>query len=182
MKKIITNPTYIVLDISDPICSQIAELRKKFDPIVAKLPVEITVIGSSGIGTITEGQKQEEIFAILENISKSIKEFSTSFKKISQFPNTDIFYLEPDNKENFEAIQQAIISTKIKFNPNPFAYTPHCTIRSVGAIKKEDAVKIIKSPFPKDIFTLNKLSVYELINTTCNLLFQTNLKMIKKIK
>lgn len=167
------NPTYIVLDIPSPIHDEISELRTRFDPVLSNFPVEITLIGSSGIGTLVKGQDQTKVFNTIDNLATTITPFCTSFKKVARFPKTDIFYLSPDNPEKFTEIQKKITSTKIEFNDSPFSYTPHCTIRSVGEVSGADEKALFTLKVPTEEFTLNTLSIYEVTEKKCNLLHST---------
>src|SRR6266446_10415943 len=48
-------PAYVVLDIPEPIRSAVYELRRRLRYRAAKLPVEITVARSSGVGSNSAG-------------------------------------------------------------------------------------------------------------------------------
>jgi len=59
-------PTYVVLEIPSPVAEGIRAWRERFDPIVATFPVEITVIGSSGVGPLARDQDPAAVFATLD--------------------------------------------------------------------------------------------------------------------
>jgi hypothetical protein len=57
--------TYIVLDIpSTTWVQEVISLREKYNPERANLPVEITIIGSSGIGVFDEEQDEDEAIIV----------------------------------------------------------------------------------------------------------------------
>lgn len=144
-------------------------MRDRFDPVLAELPVEITVVGSSGIGTLAKDQDETEVFRIVDRLAKRIPQFLTSFKRVARFPQTDVFYLAPDHPEKFFDIQKAITATDIRFDESPFPYTPHCTIRQVGKVSDEDGQALLSLEPPKQEFSLDVLSVYELVGVDCSL-------------
>ncbi|MGM0508449.1 MAG: hypothetical protein ACQERZ_04720 [Fusobacteriota bacterium] len=43
---------YLILNLPKKVGLQIENIRKKYDKVTSKLPVKITVIGSSGVGPI----------------------------------------------------------------------------------------------------------------------------------
>jgi hypothetical protein len=59
------HPTFIVLEVPPPVADVIRRWRERFDPVVATFPVEITLTGSSGVGTLASDQDREEVFSIL---------------------------------------------------------------------------------------------------------------------
>ena len=55
-------PTYITLDLPDSISEKIKKIRERYGKIIAQLPVEITLTGSSGIGVIERDQDRNLVF------------------------------------------------------------------------------------------------------------------------
>ena len=170
------HPTFIVLEVPPPVADIIQQWRESFDPVVATFPVEITVIGSSGVGTLASNQDRTEVFDILSELAQILTPFTTNFTGIARFPNTDIFYLAPLHPEKFVKVQRAITATGLRFDASPFPYTPHCTIRSIGKASAEDEKALLALQPPPQPFVLDTLAVYELVNNRiCNLLFRTKL-------
>jgi len=56
--------TYIVLDIPSPFAEQVQEIRKRYDPRMATLPIEITVLGHQVSAHSSKSQDSETAFAI----------------------------------------------------------------------------------------------------------------------
>jgi len=167
---------FIVLDVPPPVAHTIQAWRDRFDPVVATFPVEITVIGSSGIGTIANDQDQASVFATLERLAKKLVPFKTAFTSIARFPNTNIFYGVPAHPEHFALIQNTIVGSGIKFNESPYPYTPHCTIRSISPMAEGDEQALLSLEPPRQEFLLEVLAVYELADDLkCTLLHRTQL-------
>jgi 2'-5' RNA ligase len=153
-------PTYIVLDIPEPVSEIIRNIRKRHDSERAILPVEITVAGSSGIGTIAGGQDEAEVFRMIDETAKKFGPFTASFQRIKKFPRTDIFYFEISEPEKIMAIHQALAVSGVKFNESPFPFTPHCTLKLVGEVTKREAHELISVVPPQNEFLIDMLSVY----------------------
>lgn len=154
---------YIVAELSKSISDEVYQLRKKYDPVTAKLPVEITLAGSSGVEPIVEAPQIKTAAKVLEQASNEVLPFKCKFSKITRFANTDIFYLELENRLPFEKLHNLFKKSEIKFTSNPFEYTPHCTIRAVGPISETDERNIWTELVPVETLLISTLSLYELI-------------------
>lgn len=49
--------TYVVLDIPEPVSSKVMALHMQYEKQRTLIPVEITIIGSSGVGILKNDQK-----------------------------------------------------------------------------------------------------------------------------
>jgi 2'-5' RNA ligase len=165
---------YIVAEIPEPVRSQIQILRDSLNSPAPKLPVEITLAGSSGVGPIPVGTDLSLVQRHLERILSDISPFRTRFSAIRAFPNTSIFYLEPFDRSSFDRIHQKLRLSGIPFSEIPWPYHPHCTIRGGGSLEAETAAELLARPFPTEEFQINTVSVYQLndISADCKLLFQ----------
>ncbi len=172
---------YIVAELPKSISDKVYQLRKTYDPVTAKLPVEITLAGSSGVGPIIEAKQIKIATRVLEEVAKKITPFECKFSKMARFPNTDIFYLELENRIPFESLHNQFKKSEIKFASNPFEYTPHCTIRAVGPISEADERNIWTEIVPMEPFLISTLSLYELVTdnnnkfVSCDLMHSINL-------
>ena len=162
----------IVLEIPSPVSKKIMYLKKKYDPFQEKMPVEITVFGSSGVGVIKPGQKKSFVFSKIENALADTKAFTTSFSKIENFPNTCVYYLKPQNRTPYDNIHTKLVSTKILRESSPFPYNPHCSISVLEKLSEKQREEISKENFPFEEFRINTVSVFE---------FQLNPFICKKI-
>ena len=125
----IKKPTYLIAELSGDIASLVYGLRQKFNPDRVKWPVDITIVGSSGVGTFKEGQSLEKI---VNTINPIIGKFSSShirFTEVGCFPGTGIYYLAPE-REALDILHQNLTRTDIEFNDNAWPFNPHCTLRA----------------------------------------------------
>jgi len=165
-----TTPSYIVLDLPSAVGAEVISLRSRFDAYAATLPPEITVAGSSGIGTIAEGQSSDRVFKILEHIAQKHLPFVTSFLSIERFAGTYIFWLKPHDRKPFDALQRSLLEAGIKFLSHPFPFNPHCTISMNDQLTQAQINTLLNTPIPKQEFLLSKLSVYQLMEGRASLL------------
>ena len=148
----INHRSYIVAEIPDPVRSQIQALRDSLNTLTARLPIEITLAGSSGVGPIPIGTDLSLIERHLDRTLSSISPFCTRFSAIRTFPNTSIFYLEPFDRSPFDHIHQELRGSGIPFSEIRWPYNPHCTLRGGAPLSVEAASELLRRSFPKEEF------------------------------
>src|SRR5580658_7147919 len=99
--------SFIVVEIPEPVCSGVQSLRDSLGTRVAKLPVEITIAGSSGVGPIPRSADASLVEPNLVRVLSQFRAFSTNFSAIRCFPNTSTYYLEPVDRSPFDQLHQA---------------------------------------------------------------------------
>ncbi len=170
-------PAYIVLEIPSPVREVIQSIRDSLGTAAARLPIEITVAGSSGVGPIPAGTDKRETEAHLKSALKGLKSFQTRFQEVRRFPNTNIFYLKPQERRLFDRIHEALKVSGIPFGSNPWPYNPHCTLRGGPMNERASAEEILSLPVPRENFVIDTLSIYEFdpLSVTCRLSFQSRI-------
>ncbi len=169
-------PTYIVLDIPEPAASKVRDFRRSFDAERASMPVEATLTGSSGVGCISQGQGSEEVFKAVDAVAARFKPFEAAFKGIERFSGTDIFYLTFKNPEPFRRLHKAFAGSGIKFDPCPFPYKPHCTLKLRKEPEPGELFELFFLKAPPEPFTIDTVSVYALPDpNSCELLHRVRL-------
>jgi 2'-5' RNA ligase len=153
-------PTYIVLKIPEPLSSVIKNIRSRFDADRGTLPVEITIAGSSGLGTICPGQDTDKVFKEIDEIAARFNPFRTSFGKVKKFPGTDIFFFELSNRNAFNKIHRAFACSGIKFVRNDFPFVPHCTLKLLGKATEKEIKELLTVIPPRQKFVIDILAVY----------------------
>jgi 2'-5' RNA ligase len=173
----IEHSSYIVAEIPEPVRSQVQAIRDSLHTLTAKLPVEITLAGSSGVGPIPVGTDLSLIKRHLDRTLSDISPFRARFSAIRTFPNTSIFYLEPFDRSPFDHLHQELRISGIPFSEIRWPYNPHCTLRGGEPLDAEAASELLARSFPKEEFQINTVSVYHLndISLDCKLLFQRTL-------
>ena len=174
--------TYICLDVPMPVAQQIMDIRvRSHDTFRASLPVEITLAGSSGTGVFDVMQDEKMAFALLNAIAAETEPLQVTFGKVLRFPSTDIFVLTLTDERPFRVLHERLASSGIRFQPSPFPYTPHCTLRSRSPISEEE-VAVLLSLRISQSFLLDTLSVYMLDTLPMTLLHRVKLTSKAKKK
>jgi 2'-5' RNA ligase len=173
----IAHRSYVVAEIPEPVRSQVQAIRDSLNTLTAKLPVEITLAGSSGVGPIPAGADLSLIKRRLDRALANISPFRTRFSAIRPFPNTSIFFLEPFDRSPFDRVHQELRVSGIPFSGIQWPYRPHCTLRGGPPLSAEAASELLGRPFPSEEFWINTVSVYHLddIAMDYQLLFQRTL-------
>ena len=176
-------PAGIVVEIPEPIRSRIQSIRESLGTITAKLPVEITVAGSSGLGYIPPGTDLSNINGEIDRIASEIFPFEASFSEIRSFPNSFVFYLAPSDRNPFDSLHRALSVSGIPFSESPFPFTPHCTLRDGKTLTQDEMDGILSILFPRESFFIDSISAYDLPIydpnkgiCECNLLYHRSLR------
>ncbi len=175
--------SYIVLDVPSPFAERVLSIRQHYGSWRIALPVEITIVGSSGIGVLRyEENEVDEVFKMINDVAEQVSPIVTHFTSVARFPNTSIFNYAQQNPEPFVQLQDAIISTGLKFDTSPFSFTPHCTIADFTNPTEELVQEVMSLPVPQANIVLDTLSVYALDDRVlsgnqegCRLLHRTKL-------
>ncbi|OGV49463.1 MAG: hypothetical protein A2X49_00770 [Lentisphaerae bacterium GWF2_52_8] len=169
------NPTYIVLGVPKPCAERLRKLRKIHDPARAKMDVEITIAGSSGVGTVSAGQDIEIACRLLREVSRQIKPFRASFGPPGRFPGTGIFYFSLLEHDKFLAAHKLVANCGLLFNPTPYPFLPHCTVKLAAQVSAEEEFDLLSLKPPCGSFVVDSLSMYSLSGTKQKMLFHSRL-------
>jgi 2'-5' RNA ligase len=173
----IKHRSYIVAEIPEPVRSQVQALRDSLDTLTARLPVEITLAGSSGVGPISAGADLSLIKRHLDQTLSDVSPFRARFSAIRTFPNTSIFYLELCDRSPFDHLHQKLRISGIPFSEIQWPYNPHCTLRGGTPLSEDAAFELASHSFPQEEFLINTVSIYQLAEVAldCQLLCQRTL-------
>ena len=116
-------PAYVVPDIPEPIRSAVYELKRRLRYRAAKLPLEITVARSSGVGPIPPGYSIQALVQELECLLASHRAFDSRFSGVESFPNTSNYYLAPKDRTPFDRMNQSLSRSTIGFSSSRWPYT-----------------------------------------------------------
>jgi 2'-5' RNA ligase len=170
--------TYIVLDMPPAQWTRrVTALRKRYDPGRTNMPVEITIIGSSGVGALENEQDANNTFNIIDELASRTDPITFRFAKIARFPGANLFYYEPADPAPFVILQEAIIATGLRFKPSPYPFTPHCTIVDLHEDRSERSKnELINLLIPSESITVDELRLYSLNGVECDLLYKTKMR------
>jgi 2'-5' RNA ligase len=169
--------SFIVAEIPEPVRSEVQAMRDSLKTLTARLPVEITLAGSSGVGPIPPSVDLSLIQRHLDRILAKISPFRARFSAIRTFPNTAIFYLEPFDRSPFDDLHKKLRNSGIPFMENRWPYNPHCTLRGGQPLSPAAASELASRSFPQEEFSINTISVYQVNvrSLDCKLVYQRTL-------
>jgi len=155
---LVDHPTYLISELAGDVVALVKEMRQRFNPN-HDWPVDITIAGSSGIGTIKEGQDIDKVIKAFQSIIDLHGFTDVTFTSVSRFPNTGIYYLAPE-RDNFDALHKAIAGSDIQFNDNQWPYNPHCTLRA-GTEPTDECDLLFKSMSTPSNSIIECFSLYQ---------------------
>lgn len=121
--------TYVVLDLGGPAAAAVAAVRARFGyGGAAALPVECTVLGSSGAGPLDPDQDATEAYARLEEVATTTPAFEARFSSPLRFPGTDVFVLTVADDAPLRDLHERLARDGPRCLPSPFPFTPHVTL------------------------------------------------------
>lgn len=171
-----SRPTYIVLDAPPALAEYVTELRARFQPVMAGLPVEITLAGSSGVGCLAADTDAGLLFTRLEALAAQTAPLALRFRHITTFPGSPVHYLSPEPAQGLHALHRQLLSQAgLRFGDSPFPFSPHLTIAWIeqGLPAKSEELLAIRPPSGRFVFA--ELAVYSQHRTDTRLHFRTAL-------
>lgn len=154
--------TYVVLDLAGPGACEVRRIRQRHGyDFYGALPVEITVAGSSGLGSPAPDQDARAVFLALEAVAAETPVIMARFGPVLRFPDSDIFVLTMEDPDPFIDLHERISRSGVRFMPSPFPFTPHCTLRGqvVGAASSQETEDLMGISISKE-FRCEMLSTY----------------------
>jgi 2'-5' RNA ligase len=158
---IVTKPTFIVAELPEAIAGWVKSVRQELEPGMAHMPAEITLAGSSGVGPLKLGQRLEEIEQTLSELLERCLPFEARFLRVGNFPNTEIFFLEPA-RELFDELHSLIANSALEFEASPFPFNPHCSLKGFTLLQPGDRERLEQLAIPLEPFLIRSVSVYEI--------------------
>ena len=157
----LTFDTYVVLDIEpDDWVGEVMALRRRHDLLRAEYPVEITLVGSSGVGCVAPENGVQRAIDVISALVAETPPFEVRFADVRRFPETNIYWLAPE-PEPLIALHRQIAGSGLTFRSVPFAFTPHCTLVDLGAEPDAAAQADVQGfPVPTSPVRFRTASVY----------------------
>jgi 2'-5' RNA ligase len=153
--------TFIVLEFAEPFASHVVELRRSCgDAFRASLPAEITVAGSSGLGSPVAGQALDHVEDEMSRLAARIAPIHGEFGPMLRFPGTDLFVFTVNDETPFRSLHRQFATSGLAFESSPFPFKPHCTI-SGNRVTADEARRRLELTLPGR-FLLPTLALYGL--------------------
>lgn len=103
--------------------------QQKFDPKLARLtPPHVTLVGSSGVGSIPTDTPVARIREALAPIAASTAPMALPFGLPHRFMQTNIVSLPLDPNGPLRTLHERIATSGLPFKRARFQFSPHCTL------------------------------------------------------
>ncbi|MDB4908063.1 MAG: hypothetical protein JWO05_2847 [Gemmatimonadetes bacterium] len=171
-----TRPTYVVVDMPGAVGTFVRGMRERFSPRLAPLPVEITLVGSSGVGVFAPDTVPGEALAAVERLAELTAPLPVSFDAMTTFEGSGVFYYPPTDPAPWRHLHQVLAHSGLRYLPTPFSFTPHLTaVRLAPSQLENSTAEVLALPSPPS-GVADTLSVYSLAGYDCTLLYRTLLR------
>lgn len=153
----------VVMELPSPVKDHVQRFRDLFDPVLANnIPAEITIAGSSGVGSIAPGQDGRKILKALAAVAQKWEPFSAELGPVRQFPNSTVYAFSVIREEPFYQFHHALLKTGIRFSPSEYPFFPHCSLHIWGELSQELQQRIMECSV-KGAFLIDSFALYQLV-------------------
>lgn len=136
-------------------------LRAAYDRVRLRFPIEITVVGSSGLGWFSLPAAREALAHKVREVARTFSPFTFRFGGLKRFPSSNVYYLEPLDGKPFHAFQERLAATDLRFEVTPYRYVPHCTIADLSGDAAPTAHEdLMRCPVPDHDIYVTSVSFY----------------------
>lgn len=136
-------------------------LRAIYDRVRLGFPIEITVVGSSGLGWFSPSIEHETLVCKVREAARGFAPFRLRFGTVNCFPGSNVYYLQPVDEIPFRTFQARIAASGLSFEPIPYDYVPHCTIAEVPETRGTNArEELMQCPVPDHEIQITSVSFY----------------------
>jgi hypothetical protein len=154
--------TGLVFDLPHaPWMGDVMRLRAAYDLVRLRFPIEITVVGSSGLGWFSLPVAREALVHKVREVARTFSPFTFRFGSLKRFPSSNVYYLQPLDDKPFHAFQATLAATNLSFEPTPYRYVPHCTVAEVsGDVATTAHEQLMQCPVPDHDIHVTSVSFY----------------------
>lgn len=156
----LVHPTYICLDVPEPHASRVHAVRQRHCERLHSFPVELTIAGSSGMGAIRAELDPDDVLHKLGKLCRETPPIPAEFGAVVRFPDTDIFCFSMADPMPFEALQDGLRASGVRFHDSRFPFFPHCTLRMAGPLAPAAVSELFALRMPGR-FMLATMSLYQ---------------------
>ena len=135
-------------------------LRAAYDPVRLRFPIEITVVGSSGLGWFSPPVAREAVVHKVREVAKTFSPFTFRFASLKRFAGSNVYYLQPLEDKPFHLFQATLAATNLSFEPTPYRYVPHCTVAELSTDASPAHEELMRCPIPDLDIHVTSVSFY----------------------
>lgn len=120
---------FVLAELPGEAGDMVRAIQRRYDPKLARLtPPHITLVGSSGVGSIPTDTPVARIREALEPIAATTAPMALPFGAPHRFMQTDIVSLPLDPHGPLRTLHERIARSGLPFKQARFLFSPHCTL------------------------------------------------------
>lgn len=155
-----TNGIFITAELTGPVCVQVRDLQRRFDPKLAnELPPHITLLGSSGAGPIAPDTTVATIRAALETVGATVPPLLLTFQPPMRFIGRELVVLPIAPHGPVRTLHERLKTAGLPYAMARYPFTPHCTLSFYPQLTVE-ALRVLLAVRIEEPFVINRLRVY----------------------
>ena len=157
-------PTYISLDVPEPMAARVVALRRVLDPDFVHLPIEIALAGSSGIGVLSQHENIQHVRKAVDTVARAHFPITTRFLRAAWLNELRVYALEVEAVSPLVGLHDSLRRSGLSFEDAvPPAFQPHCTLRWTPQWMTPEQQKTWEAILaPQGDFILRDLVLYRL--------------------
>ena len=149
----------MIAELTGPVAERVHSIQRKYDPKLAGMsPPHVTLVGSSGVGTIprTTPAKLREM---LEPITTTTAPITLRFERPVRFMQTDIVALPLDPHGPLRTLHERIAKSGLGFGVAKHRYSPHVTLSYYPTLTPTAARELLAMRID-DPFVIDRVQLY----------------------
>lgn len=155
-----TNGIFITAELTGPVCAQVRDLQRRFDPKLAnELPPHITLLGSSGAGPIAPDTPVATLRIALEKVVATSPPLLLTFQPPMRFIGRELVVLPIDPHGPVRALHERLKTAGLSYAVARYPFTPHCTLSFYPRLTVE-ALRVLLAVRIEEPFLIERLRVY----------------------
>lgn len=158
------NGIFVIAEIGGEIGDRIRALQLRFDPKMAReAPPHVTIIGSSGAGSIEPTTPVARLREAIEPVTSSVEPLRLQFGPPIRFLQREIVVLPLDPHGPIRELHERLKTNGLPFATARYPFTPHCTLSFYPTITRESLRQLLSVRETAE-WTLDTLRVYHTRN------------------
>jgi 2'-5' RNA ligase len=137
---------YVLAELPGPAGDRIAEIQRRYDPkLAAASRPHVTLVGSSGLGSIAADTPVERLRDALAPIAETTAPMRLTFAPAHRYMQTEIVVLPLDPHGPLRELHERIgRGPGLKFGRSRFAFSPHATLSYYPTLTPQSARELLQ--------------------------------------
>ena len=155
-----TNGIFITAELTGPVCVQVRDLQRRFDPKLAnELPPHITLLGSSGAGPIAPDTPVATLRAALKPVGATMPPITLTFQRPMRFVGRELVVLPVDPHGPVRILHERLKTAGLPYAIARYPFTPHCTLSFYPQLTVE-SLRALLAVRIEEPFLIDRLRIY----------------------